>query len=53
MRAPMGAFFVDAEATGGTGAPPRLRPPDRPAAVMVLAPALGLAVWLGIFALLL
>ncbi len=45
-RAPAGAFCI--------GAPqaPRLRPPDRPAAVMVLAPALGLAIWAGLFTLL-
>ncbi len=45
-RAPAGAFCV--------GAPeaPRLRPPDRPAVVMVLAPALGLAIWAGFVALL-
>ncbi len=45
-RAPAGAF---------RGCPPdaaRLRPPDRPAAVMVLAPALGLAIWVGLLALL-
>jgi len=45
-RAPAGAF--------GVGAPeaPRLRPPDRPAAVMVLAPALGLVIWAGLLTLL-
>jgi hypothetical protein len=30
-----------------------VRPPDRPAAVMVLAPALGLAIWAGLLTLLL
>jgi hypothetical protein len=44
-RAPAGALF--------DGAPDaaRLRPPDRPAAVMVLAPALGLAIWVLLLAL--
>ena len=46
-RAPVGAF------RGGAPDPPRLRPPDRPAVVMVLAPVLGLAIWAGIVALLL
>ncbi len=46
-RAPAGAF------RGGAPDPPRLRPPDRPAVVMVLAPVLGLAIWAGIVALLL
>ncbi len=32
--------------------PQRLRPPDRPAAVMVLAPVLGLAFWVGLLTLL-
>ena len=32
--------------------PPRLRPPDRTAAVMVLAPVLGLAIWAALLALL-
>jgi len=32
---------------------PRLRPPDRPAAVMVLAPVLGAVVWVGILAMVL
>jgi len=45
-RAPADAFRVRAPD------PPRLRPPDRPAAVMVLAPALGLAIWVGLIALL-
>jgi hypothetical protein len=45
-RAPAGTFCV--------GAPdaPRLRPPGRPAAVMVFAPALGLAILAGFFILL-
>jgi hypothetical protein len=30
----------------------RPRPPDRPAAVMVLAPVLGLAIWVVLLALL-
>ena len=38
-RAPAGACCVSARAAPG------LRPPDRPAAAMVLAPALGLALW--------
>ncbi len=45
-RAPAGAFGV------GAPDPPRLRPPDRPASVMVLAPVLGLAIWVGLIALL-
>lgn len=32
--------------------PPRLRPPDRSAAVIVLAPVLGLAIWAALIALL-
>ena len=32
--------------------PPRLRPPDRSAAVTVLAPVLGLAIWAALIALL-
>ena len=32
--------------------PPRLRPPDRSAAVIVLAPVLGLAIWAALLALL-
>ncbi len=47
-RAPAGAFCVDAAAM----AAPQLRPPDRPALVMVLAPVLGLAIWAGLIALL-
>jgi hypothetical protein len=31
---------------------PRLRPPDRSAAVIVLAPVLGLAIWAALLALL-
>ena len=31
---------------------PRLRPPDRSAAVIVLAPVLGLAIWTALLALL-
>jgi len=46
-RAPAGAFC--ASAPGAL----RLRPPDRPAAVIVLAPALGLAIWAGLLTLLL
>jgi len=45
-RAPAGAFGVGARAAPG------LRPPDRPAAVMVLAPALGLVIWAGLLTLL-
>ena len=45
-RAPAGAFCVGAAAVS------RLRPPDRPAAIMVLAPTLGLAIWVGLLALL-
>ena len=44
-QAPASAFRVDASD------PARLRPPDRPAAVMVLAPVLGLAIWAGLLAL--
>jgi hypothetical protein len=43
---PAGAFRV------GALDAPRLRPPDRPAAVMVLAPVLGLAIWAGLLTLL-
>jgi len=44
--APSGAFcFGEVEPLG-------LRPPDRPAAVMMLAPVLGLAIWVGLFMLL-
>ncbi len=45
-RMPEGALCV--------GAPDavRLRPPDRPAVVMVLAPVLGLAIWAGLLTLL-
>ena len=45
-RAPAGTYCV-----GAPNAPP-LRPPGRPAAVMVFAPALGLAIWAGFLILL-
>jgi hypothetical protein len=45
-RLPAGALCV------GAPDPSRRRPPDRPAAVMVLAPVLGLAIWAGVLALL-
>ena len=45
-RVPAGAFRV------GALDAPRLRPPDRPALVMVLAPVLGLAIWAGLLTLL-
>ncbi len=45
-RVPAGVLQV------GEPDPPRLRPPDRPAAVMVLAPVLGLAIWAGLLTLL-
>ena len=49
-RVPMGALCVDADVN--SAAMPLLRAPDRPAAVMVLAPLIGLALWAGLFALL-
>jgi hypothetical protein len=48
----LGAFCVDGAEASGAAPIPRLRPPDRPAAVMLLAPALGLLIWFGLFALL-
>jgi len=50
-RAPLGAFCVEGGEVSGSAASPRLRPPDRPAAVMLLAPALGLIIWMGLFTL--
>jgi len=47
-RAPWGAFCID----GAVMTEPQSRPPDRPALVMVLAPILGLAIWVGLIALL-
>ena len=44
-RAPAGAFRV------GAADPRRPRPPDCPAAAMLLAPVLGLAIWAGLLAL--
>ena len=49
-RVPLGALSDDDG--GNSAAMPLLRPPDRPAAVMVLAPLIGLALWVGLFALL-
>ena len=46
-RVPMGTPGADAEPN--SVAMPLLRPPDRPAAVMVLAPLIGLALWVGLF----
>ena len=45
-RAPAGAFCVGAPDVA------RRHPPDRPALAMMLAPALGLAIWAGLVALL-
>ena len=49
-RVPIGALGADAG--DDSAAMPLLRPPDRPAAVLVLAPLIGLAMWVGLFALL-
>jgi hypothetical protein len=48
----LGAFCVDDDDGSGTSARPLLRPPDRPAIIMVLAPVLGLMIWVGLFAML-
>ena len=45
-EAPAGAFRVEAT-------PVPLRPPDRPAAVLVLAPLVGALLWLGLLRLIL
>jgi hypothetical protein len=49
-RVPLGALSDGAGAN--SEAVPLLRPPDRPAAVMVLAPLIGLALWVGLSTLL-
>jgi hypothetical protein len=49
-RMPIGVLGDDAG--GNSSAIPLQRPPDRPAAVLVLAPLIGLAMWVGLFALL-
>ena len=46
-----GAPNTGASGVGAIAAAPRSRRADRPAAVMVLAPVLGLAIWIGLLAL--
>ena len=50
VRVPIGA--PGADAGPNSAKMPLLRPPDRPATVMVLAPLIGLALWVGLFMLL-
>jgi len=50
FQTPPGVFSVFGAAAddGDVNTPPHLRPPDRPSAVMVLAPVLGLMIWIGL-----
>jgi hypothetical protein len=50
LRLPPVSVLVDA---GDAAQAPQPRAPDRPAAVMVVAPVLGLAIWAGILLLVL